>query len=46
MILVFGVYEDASDKGKEKLISMSRMVAKFADLSVVTLGNPKKLIRL
>ncbi|MFZ3579259.1 UDP-N-acetylmuramoyl-L-alanyl-D-glutamate--2,6-diaminopimelate ligase [Virgibacillus sp. DJP39] len=42
LILVFGVYADASDKGKEKRIGMSRIASDFADFSVVTSDNPKK----
>lgn len=41
LILVYGVYADASDMGKEKRIGMSRVASKFADLSVVTSDNPK-----
>lgn len=42
LILVFGVYADESDIGKEKRIGMSHTASKFADFSVVTSDNPKK----
>lgn len=41
LILVFGVYADASDKGREKRVGMSRTASKFADFSVVTSDNPR-----
>lgn len=41
LILVFGVYADFSDKGREKRIGMSRIASKYADFSVVTSDNPK-----
>lgn len=41
LILVYGVYADESDMGKEKRIGMSGAAAKFADFSVVTSDNPK-----
>ena len=41
LILVFGVYADLSEQGMEKRFSMGGIAGKFADLSVVTLDNPK-----
>ncbi|ASN03949.1 UDP-N-acetylmuramoyl-L-alanyl-D-glutamate--2,6-diaminopimelate ligase [Virgibacillus necropolis] len=41
LILVFGVYADESDKGREKRDGMSRAASTFADFSVVTSDNPK-----
>lgn len=41
LILVFGVYADFSDKGREKRIGMSSVAATFADFSVITSDNPK-----
>ena len=41
LILVYGVYADASKMGAEKRIGMGRVASKFADLSVVTSDNPK-----
>lgn len=41
IILVFGVYADMSENGKEKRYGMGRVAAEYADFSVVTLDNPK-----
>lgn len=41
LILVFGVYADDSDQGREKRIGMSRVASEFADFSVVTSDNPR-----
>ncbi|ASK61946.1 UDP-N-acetylmuramoyl-L-alanyl-D-glutamate--2,6-diaminopimelate ligase [Virgibacillus phasianinus] len=42
LVLVFGVYADESDQGKEKRVGMSHTASKYADFSVVTSDNPKK----
>lgn len=41
IILVFGVYADMSENGKEKRYGMGRVAAEYADFSIVTLDNPK-----
>ncbi|WP_100013093.1 UDP-N-acetylmuramoyl-L-alanyl-D-glutamate--2,6-diaminopimelate ligase [Lentibacillus sediminis] len=41
LILVFGVYADESESGREKRSGMARVAATYADLSVVTSDNPK-----
>lgn len=41
IIVVFGVYADMSESGTEKRSGMGRVAAENADLSVVTLDNPK-----
>lgn len=41
IILVFGVYADLSESGKNKRIGMGKVAAKYADLSIVTSDNPK-----
>lgn len=42
LILVFGVYADMSENGREKRYGMGRVAAEYADFSVVTLDNPKQ----
>ncbi|RLL47810.1 UDP-N-acetylmuramoyl-L-alanyl-D-glutamate--2,6-diaminopimelate ligase [Oceanobacillus piezotolerans] len=41
IILVFGVYADLSKQGTEKRFGMARVAAEYADLSIITLDNPK-----
>lgn len=41
LIVVFGVYADMSESGKEKRYGMGRVAAEYADFSIVTLDNPK-----
>lgn len=41
LILVFGVYADMSQQGREKRINMGKVAGQYADLSVITLDNPK-----
>lgn len=41
IILVFGVYADGSDSGKNKRFSMGKVAAEYSDLAIVTLDNPK-----
>lgn len=41
IILVFGVYADMSDSGRDKRYGMGRVAAEYADFSIVTLDNPK-----
>ncbi|MEJ8765782.1 UDP-N-acetylmuramoyl-L-alanyl-D-glutamate--2,6-diaminopimelate ligase [Oceanobacillus sp. HCA-5259] len=42
LILVFGVYADMSENGRDKRYGMGRVAAEYADFSIVTLDNPKK----
>lgn len=42
LILVFGVYADMSENGRDKRYGMGRVAAEYADYSIVTLDNPKK----
>ncbi|WP_026907891.1 UDP-N-acetylmuramoyl-L-alanyl-D-glutamate--2,6-diaminopimelate ligase [Paucisalibacillus globulus] len=41
LILVFGVYADASPNGKKKREGMAKVASQFADFSIVTSDNPK-----
>lgn len=41
LILVFGVYADLSEQGREKRLSMGQVAGKYADLAIITLDNPK-----
>ncbi|MCM3739383.1 UDP-N-acetylmuramoyl-L-alanyl-D-glutamate--2,6-diaminopimelate ligase [Oceanobacillus luteolus] len=41
IILVFGVYADMSENGRDKRYGMGRVAAEYADFSIVTLDNPK-----
>lgn len=42
VIVVFGVYADMSESGREKRYGMGRVAAENADFSIVTLDNPKQ----
>ncbi|RDW21532.1 UDP-N-acetylmuramoyl-L-alanyl-D-glutamate--2,6-diaminopimelate ligase [Oceanobacillus chungangensis] len=41
IILVFGVYADLSEDGKQKFNGMAHVASRLADLSIITLDNPK-----
>lgn len=41
LILVFGVYADLSENGRDKRNDMGRVAAEYADYSIATLDNPK-----
>ncbi|AXI09725.1 UDP-N-acetylmuramoyl-L-alanyl-D-glutamate--2,6-diaminopimelate ligase [Oceanobacillus sp. 143] len=41
IILVFGVYADLSEDGKQKFNGMAKVASTLADLSIITLDNPK-----
>lgn len=42
IILVFGVYADMSESGRNKRYGMARVASEYADLSIVTSDNPKQ----
>ncbi|PAV31514.1 UDP-N-acetylmuramoyl-L-alanyl-D-glutamate--2,6-diaminopimelate ligase [Virgibacillus profundi] len=42
IILVFGVYADTSESGRDKRYGMARVASEYADLSIVTSDNPKQ----
>lgn len=41
LILVFGVYADMSQQGREKRINMGKVAGRYADFPIITLDNPK-----
>ncbi|TCT12962.1 UDP-N-acetylmuramoylalanyl-D-glutamate--2,6-diaminopimelate ligase [Natranaerovirga pectinivora] len=41
IILVFGVYAAAGEKGRDKRVGMGKIAAKYSDVAVVTSDNPK-----